>query len=275
MDVSSLLQAFDEELAATLSDDPASFWRCEPAFARLLGSGFIGPLIDLALSRILAQPISVPGMRDEHLWLLLDHPRATLALLGARAEGAPVPELLHGSPRHRLFGALGPGALRVDRYRHEDEHPADFFDRAVRITRRGEEELAAGSYLRLEAFRDIVEIKPAAEVRLALVLSSAPVSTIRWSYDRSTLEPRECATATLNENHLSHAMWALVQLGHPRAAEAIAGLYEHPAHYLRWDAVRALMEVDPERGMELLQRAATDPHPHVRRAAQRALEQLR
>jgi hypothetical protein len=275
MNVTSLLKVFDEELSATLSDDPVSFWRCEPIFTRLLASGFTGPLVDVALSRIVEQPLGVPGIRDEYLWRLFDRPRFTLALMGARAEGAPMTELLHGSPRHRLFGALGPHALRLDRYRHDDDHRGDLFDRSARPTRKGEEDLAPGNHLRLEAFRDIVEIRPAAEVRIALVLSSAPVHTIRWSYDRATLEPLECATSTLNANHLSNAAWALVQLGHPRAAEAIAGLYEHPAHYLRWTAVRAVMEVDPERGMDLLQRAASDPHPHVRLAAQRALSRLR
>jgi hypothetical protein len=36
MNVTSLLKVFDEELEATLSDDPVSFWRCEPIFTRLL-----------------------------------------------------------------------------------------------------------------------------------------------------------------------------------------------------------------------------------------------
>ena len=64
----------------------------------------------------------------------------------------------------------------------------------------------------------------------------------------------------------------LSALEHREAAPVIATLYDHPDHFVRWSAVRRVIELDPALGTPLVYRALTDPHPHIRRAAQRSVE---
>ena len=73
---------------------------------------------------------------------------------------------------------------------------------------------------------------------------------------------------------IDYAMTLLSALEHTAAAPVMATLSDHPDHFVRWSAVRRVMELDPDLGTSLLYRALTDSHPHVQRAAQRSLERL-
>jgi HEAT repeat protein len=46
---------------------------------------------------------------------------------------------------------------------------------------------------------------------------------------------------------------------------------EQNAHYIRWAAVRAIFYLDPIAAKEFLLNAASDKHPHVRKAATQTL----
>ena len=63
-------------------------------------------------------------------------------------------------------------------------------------------------------------------------------------------------------------------MGDASSAGVIADLMEHPAHFVRWTAVRAAIELDEGVGLALLERASRDEHPHVRNAAARALAEI-
>jgi HEAT repeat protein len=100
------------------------------------------------------------------------------------------------------------------------------------------------------------------------------VDRLRWTYSRETLRPLKPTPASLSANHLEYAIGTLLHLDHPDAVAALSGLASHPAHHVRWSAIRAVVELDPERGAALLTAALADPHPHVRNAARRGLDQL-
>lgn len=91
----------------------------------------------------------------------------------------------------------------------------------------------------------------------------------------ATLAPVEPVADDFQHNRIEHAVGLLATLGHAAVADVVAALYDHPAHHIRWLAVRATMELDPRAGAALLERAVHDPHPHVARAAAHSLAALR
>jgi HEAT repeat protein len=70
------------------------------------------------------------------------------------------------------------------------------------------------------------------------------------------------------------AMRLLAVSGDPSTVPFLVPVAGHEDHFLRWNAVRSVMALDPETGMRLLRSAADDCHPHVRDAARRSLAAL-
>jgi HEAT repeat protein len=95
---------------------------------------------------------------------------------------------------------------------------------------------------------------------------------LRWIYDSDTLLPARAEAGDLDAARLEYTFALLAALGHTEAAPTMAALYEHPDHFVRWSAIRRVIELDPAIGEALVHRALNDVHPHVRRAAQRTLE---
>jgi len=109
---------------------------------------------------------------------------------------------------------------------------------------------------------------------VVISLTRLQATRLRWVYDAATLLPVRAEAADLRAARIDYAMTLLSALGHTAAAPVIATLLDHPDHFVRWSAVRRVMELDPALGEPLVHRALTDPHPHVQRAAQRSLERL-
>jgi HEAT repeat protein len=56
------------------------------------------------------------------------------------------------------------------------------------------------------------------------------------------------------------------------ALHSLVRLYdESPHHYARWSAVKNIGRIDKDAGIKTLKKALHDPHPELRRAAERTL----
>jgi hypothetical protein len=122
--------------------------------------------------------------------------------------------------------------------------------------------------LTAEAWRDVVDTSGAAVV---LSLRSAPIYPVIWQYDRQSLRPTGHITASEQLVRLEAALDLLMRLGTAEDAEACRVLARHDFHAVRWAAVRLACNVGASFGFELLAGATNDPHPHVRRTAEKTL----
>jgi hypothetical protein len=139
--------------------------------------------------------------------------------------------------------------------------------------------LPRGEARLVRANEDVVDVFVPGARGVILELAPAPVGRVVWTYDPTTLAAVAPVAADKEDSKLEYIAWTLAELadagaGDRASAEAIAALLDHPAHFVRWTAVRVAMELDEPTGRALLARAANDPHVHVRNAAQRALAQL-
>lgn len=259
-------------LVAGLGDEPdsaAAFHARADRFAALLASSLLRDLIGDELAALLASPTRTIQDSFHGVWIVASDRRFELALV---ATSEPT-EILHGSPRHRLIGVGLPGSVELELFAHSQPHPGDVFDRSLTLAAVGTRSLRAGEVLAQRAWFDVVEPTARAPGHL-LIFASAPVDRLRWTYERATLRPLRPTPTDLAIHHLEYAIGTLLHLGDPDAVEVLAGLTSCPAHHVRWSAIRAVTELDPARGRELLAAALTDPHPHVRQAARGGLARL-
>lgn len=266
--------SFCERVRAELARRPGDLDACAHELGALARGDVWRALVDRHLDALLADPGHAIPRSGRSDWVLAREEGFTLTLVAAPRETDEVSPLLHGSPRPRLLVGVGVGPFAIERYRHDVACAPDVLDRTATLTALGRERIEPGQVVALAAFRELAEPALHREPTFFLELAGAPVSRVAWVYARDGLRPHAAVAVDLADARLEYAVWTLVELGHPDAAAAIAGLYEHPAHQVRWTAVRALLEVDRGAGAALLRRATADPHPHVAAAARRGLAAL-
>ncbi|GAA0745965.1 HEAT repeat domain-containing protein [Sphingomonas sp. ABOLD] len=83
------------------------------------------------------------------------------------------------------------------------------------------------------------------------------------------------ASSAQEPTRLQMLATAMRLFGRQDAGEQMERLVAHPSHYVRWHAMREYLGLNLERAWPLLERmCAEDPHPAVRRAAQKTIHHL-
>ena len=216
------------------------------------------------LDALAADPTFCPGEAFGNPTTLVAMPQGHLFVHGAARPGGG----LTGQAGHTVIGVLA-GRPSVTHYRHDG--PARdpvVLDRDAQL-RLVEERLAhPGDALVVEAWRDVVAISGPG---LLLQLDTAPQSAVRWDYDPATLRPRRLIAAGDEIGQVMDALEMLACVAHSDDFDTCAALAAHPAHFVRWQALRAAAAIDPLRARDLLEILREDPHADVRDAAAAAL----
>jgi hypothetical protein len=265
------LDAFVEAAARAVQTWPEGRAACADRLRDLAASDALGRRVADELEALAARPTHTPaGTASLHSWILWSSPSgARLTLLRVAAGEGDDAGYLTDSPSDQLLATLGE-AVAGDLYEQGAPDPEVLApDRA--LAPRGSREVRPGEVLALRARRDVFDIRPLPEPRYLLVFDGPRAFTQQWVYARATLAPVASVAADPHDARLEAGMRLLRVLGHAPGVPAIAALAAHPAHFVRWTAVRYAMALDPDEGFRLLEHAASDPHPHVRNAARRAL----
>ena len=109
-----------------------------------------------------------------------------------------------------------------------------------------------------------------------LTMRSGPRSRDVWVYDLRTLRRAYKAAVDPNDSRLVIACRILAASKLSGVSDNLRVLAEtHPAHFVRWEALRCLSQIDEQLAFDCLQRAVCDPHEHVSRAASLTLSRFR
>ncbi|HEY2516256.1 MAG TPA: HEAT repeat domain-containing protein [Polyangiaceae bacterium] len=263
------LRRFLEEVAAILGGRGAFLDDCGAPFAALLRDPtFFADLAAHEIQYLQKDPAYfIPlGTEVEIPLAFTKLGRLTLRYLEAFPGERTAPSRLAGMVSNLFIGVFGPGTSAIEAF--VEEPPGRVLRRA------GVEELRPGEIRRCAAGRDVIHSWLGPKASVWLVFTEAKDIQTSWLYDYATLSPVRQHAPTTGTPRLEYAARLLSELGYKPGVEAIAGLYEHPDHYIRWGALRQLARLDQERALSLLQRAKDDPHPHVRNAAQAALRRF-
>ncbi|WP_224247389.1 HEAT repeat domain-containing protein [Hyalangium gracile] len=264
------LAGFSQACERQTRDDAEGILGCAGALSALLGHGVLEGFLAGGLERLLSEPEFVPASVGGAL--VLARGRRWRLALQVLSPGAR-PATVEGPAEHLLVGAMGPAPLEVERHTEEPVARDDVFDPGRRLLPEASRTLLRGDVLVLAAGRDVCVPRPTAPTVIVSV-SAGPVRPLRWFYDGTTCRAVRAVAGDPTASRLELTAELLAELGGAAAAPTLIQLTEHPAHHVRWSALRALSRVDTGAAQDRLQLAADDPHPHIRTAARRTLARL-
>lgn len=267
------LRTFVSEVEARLSGgSPTAFWDCEEPLRALLRGPFPQEVINYELSRLQQEHFYGPASSNNRQYVIYATRHSKLSLASINSS-TPRLEKLQGLTRNAMVTALGANAITVKRY-HSGEIDLSILDREAQLTQDGVQVLGPGEIGFLEAGRHVADIS-ASKPTLLVSFLSGPVHEIAWEYDRATLKPVKAISDNLITSRVEHALGVIANLGDVTHVPILEELFEeHPAHFIRWAIVKAVVALDLERGKQMLQKATHDAHPHVQRAAQTSLARI-
>jgi hypothetical protein len=273
-DLGDRLRRFDEDLRG--GDDRFLEGASTLLQSEALSRAFLRTLVHSQLECLVRALDAQVTVSRRRVWELARSPRFTLDLCLFSAEWEPGQgQALEGSPRHRAWRIFDPtSGLRARWYHQPAAARAEVFDATANLVACGERTLLPDSVWTIRANEDLVQLPPDLPPAVVLELSSAPRTTVAWTYDPVTLAPLSAFMAEPSTVKLSQAIQLLGELGCSSSVEPLTRMLQHPAHHVRWSAIQAVHQLDPAAARPLLERAVSDAHPHVRAAARRALDRL-
>ena len=182
-------------------------------------------------------------------------------------------------------GDLLPGNV-VDYFMHNptgspqsyDEYLEDHSPGNRRLIPLGKGELESGGVRLIRAGESIIDFRRMERgPGMNLILFSATRRHHTTVWDPVTGRARFTASSIPAHSRISLTLRILAEAGLPESAPVLEKLFAtHPAREVRWGALRAMTDVSPGRLPAMLRQAVrSDPHPHIRNAARKSLENMR
>lgn len=256
-----------------------SLWDVTGPFGHLCRSKLVSKLFEMEARNICADP-EYDGQNQDFELDRLETPSFKLAIT------QQVNRLSQAHESHAnemacyavdfLTCNLGPGILEFQIYETPDTQDNRLFDRTQKPRLVDQRCLQVGEVIGVRAGKDILRMvdDPSPDVYQMHCVSTTTSSTLVWHYDVATREPLYCTAGNQMSSRLEIAIAVLTRMAGSKALPAIRGLCDHEDHFVRWTAVRSAIALDRHGSLDILERAQTDEHPHVRAAASKMLSAL-
>jgi hypothetical protein len=264
------LASFVEQVTSAVSRG-GSILRCAGYFAELLSPEFLVDFINTELSRLYRQPDHYPPYRGTGKICVYTCSAFELLLSKTPSfsdpSGSPVMSLASDC----LVGALGPDLLRIRRYRLAPIND----DATVRpdVVDIEQIDVAPGESLHLQAGAHAFRVTDDRQSDcFFMTFSSARTRELLWEIDPKTPAVCRAVSADVGASRIEYVVELLGRLADPQSLDTLKILArDHPAHFVRWSAIKALARIDPGTALQNLRDARFDCHPHIRDAAVKSL----
>ncbi|HTU34285.1 MAG TPA: hypothetical protein VMF66_10825 [Candidatus Acidoferrum sp.] len=257
-----IIGELDELLAPGAGE---KFWLARPIFAEMDRS-FLNGWALRGLQDIL----------DEKAFLVF-RDRNTLTINVTRGYAVSLamidrpPDNLYLYPQHYMARNVGRVPLTVSRYNPDRALRNDVYDPDVRLMRRDEFELQPGESLERNGGEDVLDWYSAGTTGFALRLHSEALGDYEWAFDRATGAPKGVTVLDSFSSQVASVMQMLTSLGAPLDADfAEMGLTSRHFH-VRWETLKMISQLAPEKTEEAIARLKDDPHPAIRRGIEKTL----
>lgn len=243
-----------------------AFWDAKPLFAEMDRS-FLAGWTTLRLRELLDER-EVLVFRDRNaLTINITKGYAvSLALIEAPSPG------LYLYPQHYMARNVGRVPVRVRRYTPDRPTQSDIYDPAVRLVLRDEFSLRPGESLERNGHTDVLDWASEGGVGHILRLHSESLGNYEWSFDRETLAPKGVTVLDSFSSQMTTAMQMLATLGAPLDPGFVERGLNSEYFHVRWETLKTIGQIAPERTAETLERLKSDPHPSIRRAVEKTLQ---
>lgn len=181
----------------------------------------------------------------------------------------PPPRSLYLYPQHYMARNVGHVPLKVRRYMPDRPIQNDIYDPNVRLELREEFELQPGEPVERNGYTDVLDWASPGTTGHVLRLHSEGLGYYEWAFDRKTLAPSGATVLDSFSSQVTTAMQMLTALGVPVDQDFIATGLASPYFHVRWETLKMVSQLAPERTQETLERLKDDPHPAIRKAVER------
>jgi len=244
-----------------------TFWACEPLFFRFIGEGVAERWLNEQLGRLEESGPTLSGWqaKEAHVhrgegWAL-----SLLVLESSR-------RFIHLAPYLAFYSPLR-GTLTVDRYALPPGFRNDVFDPSVSLGPPERMTVREREVLRLDSTRFAYDFQISKPVPVAR-FTSRYIQPLEWLFSKTTLQAWQANDADMHFTQLRVATQVLGKIAHQSSLEPLLKLSAHAHHAVRWAAIQNMGRINRTAALTRVQEAVSDPHPHVRRAAQKTLQQL-
>lgn len=181
------------------------------------------------------------------------------------------PRSLFLYPQHYMARNVGRTPLIVRRYSPDRPIQNDLYDPDVRLELREEVELQPGESIERNGYTDVLDWESQGAMGHVLRLHSEGLGYYEWAFDRKTLTPSGATVLDSFASQVTTAMQMLTALGVPVDGAFIDLGLSSPYFHVRWETLKMIGKLAPERTGETIERLKGDPHPAIRKAVERTL----
>jgi hypothetical protein len=242
------------------------FWSARPIFAEM-DRTFVNGWSVCRVKEILDEK-ELLVFRDRNA-LTINVTKGYAVSLAMIDESAPG---LYLYPQHYMARNVGRTPLKVRRYTPDCPVQNDVYDPNVRLELRDEFELQPGESLERNGYTDAIDWQCDGETGFVLRLHSEQVGHYEWAFDRETHAPKGVTVLDSYSSQMTTVMQMLTAMGTPVEKDFVQTGLASPHFHVRWETMKMIGQLAPELVPETLERLRNDPHPAIRRAAERTLE---
>jgi len=129
--------------------------------------------------------------------------------------------------------------------------------------------------LYIEKFYNLIQFENNSPVYFLSLTKLTDYENFIWEYDTNTLAPIRLISTDQNDNRLISTLKILSEIGNQDSLDFIhTTLQSNENHSIRWEALKALINLDYESGIIQLNKMLLDPHPEIQKAAEESLKLL-
>jgi hypothetical protein len=241
----------------------------------LLKSFLHGPDVTDIVNELLASylgawdPRVIVERLDRESFLLLRNERFSMALklFTTKSELLQTP----GVDRFTVFKSTAP--VTIDQYRIVGQFDPDVFDPNASLELVSSA-LSDGSCVCQGRLEPYVYDWHSPRPMIVAQLVRYPANSQLWFFSRETRRALFPVVGYIELSSLVLLSRMIAALGEKRAMPILEELSVHDSHAVRWAAIQAIGKLDRTAVVTYLKRSLMDKHPHIRRAAAKALAKL-
>lgn len=183
-------------------------------------------------------------------------------------------EYIYRHPADTIYVILGQGTITGHKYRilpEQSQSSVLTSDTRAELSER--RTLARGDVFWKDGITEATDFTDYPKEGMLMVrLVSWYRDSTEWSFERESLRAWNSISVSSDSSQIMSMVALAGALPDTSSLEPLRQvLNEHPDHFVRWSAVRSLLQIDNAIGIEALKKSLHDFHPHVRNAAVKTL----
>jgi hypothetical protein len=183
-------------------------------------------------------------------------------------------KFLHSHPIRGVFQVLAGASFQIDRFLLPDNWSPEQPSQEAQLNYCKTEQVAVGDSITIDGSNEVVWFRYQSEVVVAKYIVALH-ATQNWTFDPQTLYPLDAESAEGRFDAIAHAADLLRAIGSKTSLESLEhAAQNHHVHFVRWACLRAVVVLNRNHGIELLERLLKQPKDPLHSSASKALARI-